>query len=235
VKLGGSVITRKSVPRSYRPGVVRRLAGAIASAGLPVAVVHGGGSFGHPLAKRYGLSSRPTKSPRGVGETRRAMLELDLKVCASLSSAGLHPYTIAPFPLDAKENPAPIEGLLRDGATPVTFGDVVHDADGYRVLSGDTICAELSSLLGAARCVMAMDVDGALDARGKVIPVLDEEGMGRLRPAKASDATGGMSFKLKEAARMASAGTEVRLVSGLRPAEFSKALRGLDFHGTRIR
>jgi len=234
VKLGGSVITRKNVPRSYRPAVVKRLAGAMASAGLPVVVVHGGGSFGHPLAKRYGLSSRPTRSPRGVGETRNAMLELNLKVCASLASAGLHPYTISPFPL-AAENPELIRGLLTDGATPVTFGDVVHDGQGFRVLSGDTICAELSRLLGVSRCVMAMDVDGALDPMGRVIPELDEEGAEGLRPSGAADVTGGMSFKLKEALRMASGGTDVRLVSGLRPAVFSKALRGLDFHGTRIR
>jgi len=234
VKLGGSVITHKNVPRSYRPVVVKRLAGAMASAGVPVVVVHGGGSFGHPLAKRYGLSSRPTKSPRGVGETRNAMLELDLKVCASLASAGLHPYTLSPFPPAAGDREL-IQGLLGDGATPVTFGDVVHDREGFRVLSGDTICAELSRLLGASRCVMAMDVDGALDAEGEVIPELDEEGAQKVRPSGASDVTGGISFKLKEAVRMASGGTEVRLVSGLRPAEFSKALRGLDFHGTRIR
>jgi len=34
--------------------------------------------------------------------------------------------------------------------------------------------------------------------------------------------------------RMASTGTEVRLVSGLRPAEFYKALKGVEFHGTKV-
>ena len=39
---------------------------AMASSGLPVVVVHGGGSFGHTEAKKYGLSSsRSSPRPRG--------------------------------------------------------------------------------------------------------------------------------------------------------------------------
>ena len=49
------------------------------------------------------------------------------------------------------------------------------------------------------------------------------------------DATGGINSKMSEAMRMASSGTEVRLVSGLNPAEFSKALKGVGFHGTSVR
>ncbi len=83
VKLGGSVITDKGVAFSYREKVVRALGRAVASSGLPVVVVHGGGSFGHTAAKRFGLSSRRSSpSPDGVTETRDAMLRLDSKVCA---------------------------------------------------------------------------------------------------------------------------------------------------------
>jgi isopentenyl phosphate kinase len=236
VKLGGSVITEKGVARTYRAAVVKRLAKAIAAAGLQVVVVHGGGSFGHSVAKKFGLSSRKSvPSPKGVSETRRAMFELNMKVCASLSSAGLHPYTISPFYAMTRESAVFMERLLLGGATPVTFGDVVHDGGGFRVLSGDTICAELSTLLKPARCVMAMDVDGALDSKGKVIPVLDDKSLRKLEFGRAADVTGGILFKLEEAVRMAYAGTEVDLVSGLRPAEFSKALSGLDFYGTRVR
>ncbi|HUK74643.1 MAG TPA: hypothetical protein VLU99_02540, partial [Nitrososphaerales archaeon] len=127
-----------------------------------------------------------------------------------------------------------LERLLKAGTTPVTFGDVVHDGKGFRVLSGDTICVELAEMLGATRCVMALDVGGVLDERGAVIGVLSEEGEARISPARA-DATGGIALKIKEAMRMASSGTEVRFVSGLRPAEFSKALKGLKFHGTTVK
>ena len=49
------------------------------------------------------------------------------------------------------------------------------------------------------------------------------------------DSTGGISAKLREALKIASAGTEVAFVSGFDPDEFSKALKGLDFHGTIVK
>lgn len=238
VKLGGSVITDKKVAFSYRGSAVQALGKAIASSGVPVVVVHGGGSFGHTEARKYGLTStRSSPSPRGVSETREAMLNLDAKVCASLSAAGLHPYPFSPFTLLDREGDAGmsfIERLLLGGTTPVTFGDVVHDGKGFRVLSGDTICVELAEMLGAARCVMTLDVEGLLDERGAVIKVLGEGSEARMPPARA-DSTGGIAFKVKEALRMASSGTEVRLVSGLKPTEFTRALLGKKFHGTLFR
>jgi isopentenyl phosphate kinase len=237
VKLGGSVITDKEVEFSYREGVVRALGRAISSSGLSVVVVHGGGSFGHAVARRFGLSSRASsRSPKGVGETRAAMFELDSKVCASLSAAGVHPYPFSPFTLLDSEGGGGasfIERHLAAGATPVTFGDVVHDGKGFRILSGDTICVELAEMLGAALCVMTMDVKGILDESGSVIKVLGEGGKAKL-PLTRPDATGGVAFKVREAMRMASAGTEVRFVSGLSPAEFLKALRGERFLGTLL-
>ncbi len=238
VKLGGSVITDKKVPFSYRGAAVRALGRAMASSGVPVVVVHGGGSFGHTEARKYGLSStRSSPSPAGVSETREAMFNLDSKVCASLSAAGLHPYPFSPFTLldrEGEEGSSFIERLLLAGTTPLTFGDVVHDGKGFRILSGDTICVELAETLGAARCVMALDVEGVLDERGEVLKVLGEGSEAKISTARA-DSTGGIALKVKEALRMASSGTEVRLVSGLRPAEFSKALRGVRFHGTTVK
>jgi len=241
VKLGGSLITDKKVAFSYRERAVRGLGKAMASSGLPIVVVHGGGSFGHTVAKEYGLSSRRSSpAPEGVSETREAMLKLDSKVCASLSAAGLHPYPFSPFTLlDREGGPSFIARLLEGGATPVTFGDVVHDGRGFRILSGDTMCVELAEMLGAKRCVMAIDVAGLLDESGAVIKVLSEDTSADFVPSrlgkKGADATGGIAFKVREALRMASSGTEVRLVSGLRLAEFSKALNGVPFRGTTVK
>jgi isopentenyl phosphate kinase len=279
VKLGGSVITDKSTPFSYRDSVVRALGREMSSSGLPIVLVHGGGSFGHPVAGKYGLTSRKSSpSSEGVSETRRAMFDLHGKVCSSLSSAGMRPYTFSPVNLlleEGRRNPHSassfLEDLLRGGMTPITFGDVVRDADGFRIISGDTICAELAVMLRAELCIMAMDVDGLLGEDGRVIRSLDvgEDGgaednenremkrrrtregddEGSAHPAESvpldnilgvpglgrADATGGINSKMREAMRMASSGTEVRLVSGLKPAEFSKALKGVGFYGTSVR
>jgi isopentenyl phosphate kinase len=239
VKLGGSAITDKHVAFSYREKVVRALGRAMASSGLPIVIVHGGGSFGHTVAGKYGLTSRRSSpSPVGVSETRKSMLMLDAKVCDSLHAAGLHPYPFSPFTLLDREEGGRsfVDRLLTTGMTPVTFGDVVHDGKGFRILSGDTICVELAEMLTAPRCVFSIDTDGLLDEKGAVIEVLSEKAAARVSPIRKestrADATGGIALKVAEALRMASGGTEVRLVSGLRPREFLKALRGEDFLGT---
>ncbi|MDA4134250.1 MAG: isopentenyl phosphate kinase [Thaumarchaeota archaeon] len=239
VKLGGSIISESKTKRfSYRAETVTSLARAISNSGLDVIVVHGGGAFGHPVAKEYGLSSRHAKpSPEGVSETRRAMFDLNARVCDSFIAGGLHPYTFSPFPVLAaagRKGARWLRQTMAAGLTPVTFGDVVNDGTGFRILSGDTIALLLSRMLGAERCVFVMDVDGIMGPGG-LLRSLDKEGARDLNLSPSDDATGGIALKLREAVKMASAGTEVAFVSGFRPAEFSKALKGLRFHGTTVK
>jgi isopentenyl phosphate kinase len=110
----------------------------------------------------------------------------------------------------------------------------VEDDSGFRILSGDTIALLLSKMLGAERCVFVMDVDGIMGPEG-LLRSVDERDVMELELSPSEDATGGIALKLREALRMASAGTEVAFVSGFRPAEFSKALKGLRFHGTTVK
>jgi isopentenyl phosphate kinase len=53
--------------------------------------------------------------------------------------------------------------------------------------------------------------------------------------SKGEDVTGGMKLKLEVAAKIATLGPSVCLVSGYRRNEFAKALKGLEFYGTVIR
>ena len=101
VKLGGSVVTDKASPFTYRGNAVISLSKEMAASQLRLVVVHGGGSFGHPVAKQYGLSSRASSvwSAEGVSRTRAAMFRLNKLVCSSMSEAGLSPYPFAPFDL----------------------------------------------------------------------------------------------------------------------------------------
>jgi isopentenyl phosphate kinase len=238
VKLGGSVVTDKSKPFSYRGKVVSSLGRAMANSGQTIVLVHGGGSFGHPVAKQYGLSSSSSRATaEGVSRTREAMLRLNQLVCASLSQAGLHPYTFTPFTLfrEAKDAAEWIDALLDSNLTPITFGDVVPDERGFRILSGDTICLELSRLLRPARCVFAFDVDGIFDERGRLIKEVDASVLKQLKEKKADDATGGILLKVTEALKIASRTTQVSFVSGFSAKEFSKALKALSFHGSTIK
>ncbi len=198
-KLGGSIISDKSKDFSYRAEEVASVARAISSSGVAAAVVHGGGAFGHPVAKRYGLSSRSAKdSSEGVGQTRRAMLDLNVRVCDSLLSGGLRPYTFSPFPLLEEAGGMGavwLRGLMARGLTPVTFGDVVLGRKGFTIISGDTIALRLSKLLGAEMCVFVMDVDGVMGPRG-LLGTLDEEAASSLHLSRSADASGGMGLKV---------------------------------------
>ena len=71
LKLGGSLITDKSAPRTPRADLMARLAAEIknakaASGDLRVVLGHGSGSFGHVPAKKYG-TRQGVDSPEGWG------------------------------------------------------------------------------------------------------------------------------------------------------------------------
>ena len=76
LKLGGSLITDKTRPRTVKPEILKRLCEEIASArerdpNLVLVLGHGSGSFGHVAAKKYatrgGVSSPPPSLPRKRG------------------------------------------------------------------------------------------------------------------------------------------------------------------------
>ncbi len=235
------MITDKSKPYSYRSDVASALAEEISSSDEKVVVVHGGGSFGHPLAKQYGLSSESgSPSAVGVSQTRNAMYELNHLVCKTMMEFKLSPYPFSPFDVLQMAKPGAaaswLRGLLKANLTPVTFGDVELASDGFRVLSGDTIVHELAKVLKPERCVFAMDADGVYEGNSRVIiPELSPSKIRKMKVAQGEDATGGMRAKLDVAAKVSGLGAKACFVSGYRRNEFSKAIRGLDFYGTVVK
>ena len=235
------MITDKSKAFSYRSDVVSALSEEIASSDEKVLVVHGGGSFGHVVARQHGLTSEPAETPApGVAQTRGAMYELNRLVCKTMMEFKLNPYPFSPFDAVSRAGKAPVaqwlRGLLRENLTPVTFGDIILSSNGFKVLSGDLIVLELAKMLQPERCVFALDVDGVYEENTRVIiPELTPSKIRRMNVPTGEDTTGGMKLKLDVAARAASMGSRVSFVSGYRRNEFSKALRGLDFYGTVVR
>ncbi len=235
------MITDKSKPFSYRPDVVSALSEEIASSDQKVVVVHGGGSFGHVVAKQHGISSDASEAPAvGVAQTRGAMYELDRMICKTMMEYRLNPYPFSPFDAVSRAGKLPVatwlRGLLKEGLTPVTFGDVTLTPAGFKVLSGDVIVQELSKILAPDRSVFALDVDGVYEENSRVIiPELTPSKVRRMSVPDSNDATGGMKLKLDVAAKIAAGGTKVCFVSGYRRNEFSKALRGMEFYGTVVR
>jgi len=221
--------------------VVSALSEEIASSDQKVVVVHGGGSYGHVVAKQHGISAVVSEAPAvGVAQTRGAMYELNRIVCKTMMEYKLNPYPFSPFDAVSRAGKLPVaswlKGLLKEGLTPITFGDVTLSPNGFRVLSGDVIMQELAKILSPDLAVFALDVDGVYEENTRVIvQELSPSKIRRMSVPDGDDATGGMKLKLDVAARIAAGGTKVCFVSGYRRNEFSKALRGLDFYGTVIR
>ncbi len=253
LKLGGSLITRKEVPFSFRHRVMRRLASEI----LPAAereglvVVHGGGSFGHPLALEYslhrGLSSE--HQLRGVALTRHAMAELNRLVVGCLLDAGVSAFGVQTSAI-AKCSGGRLEGLelstvrwlLKHGLVPVLCGDVAQDSElGACILSGDTLLRVLALELKPERIVLATDVDGVYTARpdkpgAELVPEITPREAHRLKLSlEGGDATGGMRRKLEELLELAKHGYTSLIINALEEGRLRKALSGESVRGTIVK
>lgn len=255
VKLGGGAITEKGAKApTPKRDVIERLAQEIASTHLPMVIVHGGGSFGHPLAENYHLMKgfHSPEQVRGVAETHRSMMLLNKIVTDEFSNAGCLPLAFSTSSCFVTSNGRitsaflePIISAIRLGCTPVLYGDVVFDRRlGFTILSGDQISAYLARDLGAKRLIFALEVDGVytkdpLQKGAKLIKKLDTVQLVRLAGkasanTKGSDVTGGMRKKLYESISAAKAGITVCFAGVSQAGNIRSAIKGNSFRGTLI-
>ncbi len=250
LKLGGSLITEKDKPFTLRRRVLERLGEELSNAGKPLILVHGGGSYAHPVAKRYDVSEgyRSARHLEGFVETAIAVRRLNLEVVEILSHSGLKSIGVPASTIILTKsgrilacNFEPVFSALDLGLAPVTCGDVVFDRElGFTVLSGDAIASYMASRLRADRLIYAVDVDGVyVRDRATNRVVLAEEfrpGM-PIEPLGESveDVTGGIVRKLEEGFRAAEKGVEVYVVNGLREGVVESAVRGERVRGTRLK
>lgn len=230
VKIGGSVITNKSKPFSLNHDHLDNLTSALGSYHGRLIIVHGGGSYAHPVAKRYSLTPEPTKTePKGVTLTRLAVLTLHNDIVLSLLKAGIAAYSIQPLCI-LRENAADIlNEVLSCSLTPITYGDVVPSERGCYVVSGDVLMRIIAASLRPKRVVFVVDVDGLYDTNPKSGRLLKEVSLTWMpeRSGEAGyDVTGGIISKVKEAQKIASMGLDVYFVNGLYPERVLKVLCG---------
>src|SRR6056297_1321916 len=121
VKLGGSVITKKKNPYTLNEKNINLLADQISRfytqiqekrSGNRVILVHGGGSFGHPIAKKYlihkGFGAKSNKNKKnhtllknqdqilGASKTHRAMQNLNGAILTALLKRKVAAITLEP-------------------------------------------------------------------------------------------------------------------------------------------
>lgn len=264
LKLGGSMLTNKAKPFSLRRAVLRRVASEISAAKEPLIVVHGGGSFGHPLAKRYALQKgfKGARQLRGAALTREAMEKLNQLVVEALVKKGVNAVSLQTSAIAVCEdkriksfNLATLKKFLALGLVPVLYGDVVADEKlGFCILSGDQLILRLAQELKPEKIILAADVDGVFERdpkrfkRAKLIEEINEnnyrevlEKIANTKTKKGGigatgyDVTGSIKGKLIELLRLANLGYEAAIVNALEAHRLKKALLGLEVKGTKIR
>src|SRR5215213_11708579 len=58
IKLGGSVVTFKERPLAANIGAIDSISHTLTQLGIPVIIVHGGGSFGHYWSVKYDMHTK---------------------------------------------------------------------------------------------------------------------------------------------------------------------------------
>ncbi|MEE8167913.1 MAG: isopentenyl phosphate kinase [Candidatus Hydrothermarchaeales archaeon] len=255
LKLGGSLITDKKRRFSVRGEVLKRVAAEIREAGVTaeggLIIIHGGGSFGHPLAKEYKLQkgSKVEEQIQGVALTRKAMGELNNCVVSALVEQDIPAVVIQSSAVVVcrdgrihEFNLEALKGFLTLGLVPVLYGDVVLDEEqGFCILSGDQIVSYLSRIFKPDKIVLATDVDGVFDKdpkkskNAKLLKELANRDLHAIDFGLEEDATGGIRGKLLELLELAEEGFQSHIINALKEDRMKKALLGKEVIGTKIR
>jgi len=246
------VVTIKDQEFTAHHGNIRRLAEEIKEAWpTPVVIIHGGGSFGHPVAKRYGIAGGFTSDRQipGFARTHQAMVDLNAIIVKALLDAGIPAMSVSPSSFittdDGRMSNVDFEivgRLVVRGVLPVLFGDAVFDRKkGFAILSGDQLAVRLAVSLGASKLIFGVDVDGVYTSNPKLSPEarlidrleLDKiDGYVKIGESLSTDVTGGMLGKVSEARAAVGKGVEVQFVNATKPDVILKALKGEPVAGT---
>jgi len=253
VKLGGSVITVKG-PGHYRqprPDEIRRLARELAPHARGLALIHGAGSYGHPLAAKHHLRDGVTGADGLMAAARviRDVRELNGLVVDALLDAGVPAVPVAASDVvrfedgrPDKFHPNPFQDLLRIGAVPVTFGDVVRDSRrSLTIASGDDLLLHLARELRPEMAVAVTAADGIFTANpemvpgAKLLPVADRASLETVDFASfgGEDVTGTMREKLRKMLEVAAHAGRTWIIGGA-PGRLGDCLAGKDVIGTRV-
>jgi len=259
LKLGGSLITDKSAPRTPRLETLRRLSAEISHAlrrrpTIKLLLGHGSGSFGHMDAARYGTAAGVHSQQDWIGfhEVWRSADALDRIVIDALADAGLpvvrvaasgaaysNSGTLSSFPTHI------VQSALGAGLIPVVFGDVVFDrAQGGAIASTESIFSFLAPGCRPRRILMAgleRGVFYSFPSRDSLLPLIRSNDRrmdtSEITGSAFPDVTGGMQSKVETLLHMCREEwvEEALIFSGEEIGNVESALMDKKIEGTYIR
>ncbi len=233
MKVGGSVITEKSGEAVPKLEVMESAAEEISKVDGRLILIHGAGSFGHPIAEKYKLHSGYLGrwQLKGVSELKVNLMELSRLFLSALTRSGVSAYPFMPSSFVTSKNGRifycalkPLRRVLGLGAAPLLHGDLVPDLDsGFSITSGDQLASFLAVKLKPRMVIFGCDVDGLYTrdpkrhSDAKLIRLLKvgdvEEKLKSVESTDGVDVTGGIYGKIREAALIAGVGVPTAIVN----------------------
>lgn len=247
IKLGGSVITKKdsSTPK-IRIEIIKQLAKEIKkisdSKKYQIILVHGAGSFGHPLAKKYNLhlGMKTDEQKYGFCKTDQKMQELNFLITKEFLKQKIPVISLSPRSFIKQSagklldfNYQLITDFLKQNFIPILFGDaVLDDKWNCSIISGDIIIGYLANKLKANQVIFLSDVDGIFNEDPKVnpqavlIPKVNDQNLSKVLAGTSvnnkNDVTGQMAGKILGIKQHLS-GVTVYVVNGFKPNSLTQA------------
>lgn len=247
IKLGGSVITDKSIPYKLEERNIYHIALDIKSYGKgDIILLHGGGSVGHYLVEAFKLHQPSKQIPplhvatlsMEMDKLTNKIVEIFIEVGIPVMSVPTHAVVSANAGVPKVVDLSPVKNMLSGGYMPLMRGDVVPDSEkGFSILSGDDLSVLLASELGVSRVIFLMDVEGIIGPDGKVIKKLRSEEFNEslIWPANGKfDVTGGLRKKLDVMKVLAEKGIRVFILSPKIKGRLLNALSDKPFLGTEV-
>lgn len=250
LKLGGSLLTDKIKPFSIREDVVKKAVQQVIDANIKLIIIHGGGSFGHPHAKKYsitkGLDQSIPDQIFGLAETHQSMNKFNSYLINSFLEKKYPVLSIQSSSIFIKDSSDIlthsidiIETALDLNMLPILYGDIILDKIGsFSIISGDQIILELGKNLKKyiiSKVIFTMEIDGLyiideIDPDNNVLVEQCKAGeLDNLKLANLGhkiDVTGGIKGKLEAIKKICDLNIPVQLINGLEDKNIFKSLKG---------
>lgn len=238
IKLGGGLITDKTVPMTVRIDAIRTVSTQIQESlaenpRLQLMVGNGAGSFGHFQAIAYKMTDGIHDDNQAFGfcAVQDAVAQLNRAVVKEMLNCGIKALSLAPSSLMLAQHGKithvfmnHVLQLLRLQIVPVFYGDIITDAaKGAHICSTEyLITAFVAQLLKkkhrVKRIIHCGITDGVLDDRGRLITHITPQQLDRLKKVcgktRGFDVTGGMLHKVQQSCALARYGIETVIING---------------------
>ncbi len=262
IKLGGSLLTDKTKPYTYREKVLQSVSREIRECfdeGLieSLILLHGVGSYGHPPVLEHKLHKGflGPEQLLPLSKTQESVATLRHIIVKELQNASIPVCLMYPSSMIISEKMRmtdyflePLKGFVSLGMVPLLGGDILIDSVmGWSIGSGDQLAVIICRELGAKRLIFASDVSGIYDADPKLkkdASLIDtvnlndlEKTLKRMGVSGIEDASGAMKGKLQSivpAKPLIEQGLEIGLISMMEYGHLRSFLKNEDCQCTRV-